>query len=211
MLSQRLPAHGTQVGNYGSIPHSLHHPDLETSIDSTGPKNELLLNDGSGSFTADSTSAVVASTDRTYAAAFADVNGDKFVDLVVGNWGRANEYFLNGGRSGSTWQGFSKVSGSAISTTTLTVAVLFGDVDSDGDVDLFVANYRTANEYFTNNGQGVFTAVSGSAVTAQSCNRAGRDCSTLAMVLVDIDGDGDLGEASPRSRLVTLAAIRIPY
>lgn len=72
-------------------------------------------------------------------AVMADVDGDEDLDLYVGARGQPNALFLNDGAGH-----FTDVSSAAGvdypgGTTTLTMA----DVDGDGDLDLYVANYKT--------------------------------------------------------------------
>ena len=72
----------------------------------------------------------------------------------------------------------------------------FGDVDGDGDLDLFVGNYTSENiqlncqndHLYLNNGKGRFTNIS----TASGVN-IGVDCNyTLGSTMSDFDNDGDL-------------------
>ncbi|NOX66208.1 MAG: hypothetical protein GXO85_10580, partial [Chlorobi bacterium] len=60
-------------------------------------------------------------------------------------------------------------------------AVTLGDVDSDGDLDMVVANYNLGNQIYSNNGAGFFTDSTQSLGTYNS----------LDVALGDVDGDGD--------------------
>jgi len=65
-------------------------------------------------------------------------------------------------------------------------SVSLGDVDGDGDLDAFVANYGEGNRVWLNDGSGHFT---------DSGQRLGNDYSldlSLGVSLGDVDGDGDL-------------------
>ena len=73
-------------------------------------------------------------------AAFADVNGDGHVDIVVGNEGTSNMIYLDGDGNFATVDGIPF--GSANSPTT---DVAVGDIDGDGLVDVAVANDGTPN------------------------------------------------------------------
>jgi len=59
--------------------------------------------------------------------------------------------------------------------------VALGDLDGDGDLDAFVANYGQANKVWVNNGDGNFTAGQGLG-----------SAYSYGVALGDLDGDGDL-------------------
>jgi hypothetical protein len=77
----------------------------------------------------------------TTGAAMADVDGDGDVDLLVGTLGGPLLSYLNDGqghfRDGTAASGLD----SGFAATTLTLA----DVEGDGDLDLYVATYKTRN------------------------------------------------------------------
>ena len=63
------------------------------------------------------------------------------------------------------------------------VAVALGDVDGDGDLDAFVANFNDQpNKVWENDGTGTFTD------SGQNLSSLG----SIAVALGDVDGDGDL-------------------
>ncbi|MFO1031284.1 MAG: VCBS repeat-containing protein [Planctomycetota bacterium] len=62
-----------------------------------------------------------------------------------------------------------------------------GDLDGDGDVDLFVANDNSANQLLRNDGSGRFTDATAGHFVMQPGSNA-----THSVDLADIDGDGDL-------------------
>ena len=64
------------------------------------------------------------------------------------------------------------------------VALAFGDVDADGDLDLIVANMNSPNELWINNGAGVFNR--------RSTFDAGGTAATTAVAFGDVNGDGAL-------------------
>ncbi|TGE19356.1 T9SS type A sorting domain-containing protein [Hymenobacter elongatus] len=102
--------------------------------------------------------------------AVADMNGDNYLDVIVGEMGtNPSGLYLNNGRGqlGSRFASF------GASTTVPSFAL--GDVDGDGDLDL---------PSFRNDGTGRFTQVVGSPILplGSSYNR----------LLVDTDGDSDL-------------------
>src|SRR2546425_6399463 len=95
---------------------------------------------GVGSSEHGPTSAGVAMTGRhSTGAVFADVDGDGDLDLLVSTLGGGVALFLNDGHGvfteRTTEAGLASHAGSM--TMTLT------DVDGDGHLDLYVANYKT--------------------------------------------------------------------
>ncbi len=60
--------------------------------------------------------------------------------------------------------------------------VVLGDVDGDGDLDAFVANYNHANRVWLNDGSGLFTDSGQVLGNSQS----------IELAMGDVDGDGDL-------------------
>ncbi len=74
-------------------------------------------------------------------AVFADVNGDGWLDLLISTLGHGVLCFLNDGRG--RFVNFTKAAGTEtqFGSTTMTLA----DIDGDGTLDLYVANYRTTD------------------------------------------------------------------
>ncbi len=108
-----------------------------------GGPNALYLNEGAMKFREAAAERGVALGDRpSTGAVFADVDGDHDLDLIVTSMGGRNSLFLNDGRGHFTdataHSGF--VPENRGSTT-----VALADVDGDGDLDLYVANYKARN------------------------------------------------------------------
>lgn len=104
-----------------------------------GP-NALYLNEGVLKFRDVAAERGVALPDRaSTGAVLADVDGDRDLDLIVTAMGGLNSLFLNDGRGAFT--DATSTSGFVPETRGSTTAAL-ADVDGDGDLDLYVSNYK---------------------------------------------------------------------
>ena len=104
-----------------------------------GP-NALYLNEGGWHFREAARASGVALGDRpSTGAVFADLDGDSDLDLVVTSMGGLNSLFLNDGQGRFT--DATAQSGFVPEGRGSTTAAL-ADVDGDGDLDLYVANYK---------------------------------------------------------------------
>ncbi|HLB35503.1 MAG TPA: VCBS repeat-containing protein, partial [Gemmatimonadales bacterium] len=103
-----------------------------------GP-NALYRNLGNWRFEEVAVERGVAAADRfSTGAAFADVDGDRDLDLLVTALGGPNALFLNDGSGHFTELTAEAGLSSDRGSTTMALA----DVDGDGDLDLYVANYK---------------------------------------------------------------------
>ncbi|MBC8328475.1 MAG: VCBS repeat-containing protein [Planctomycetes bacterium] len=150
-----------------------------------GSQSRLLLADGSGVFTDVTGTHLPVDSESTRTVAFADLDQDGDLDLLLGNgveYGGAqqNRIYLNDG------------SGHFVDATSArlpawpdeTCALGVGDLDGDGDLDLYFGNVGR-NRLLLNDGQGVFQDVSVSYLPPDSEE-------TKAVSVADVDGDGDL-------------------
>ena len=149
--------------------------DGDLDVMTAGDEVTLWSNDGFGSFVASS----LPVTDSVQEAALVDVDGDTDLDLVLGNIGD-----LGSGAPNTVWwndgTGAFVDSGQALGVEpTLSFAV--GDLDGDGDLDLFTGN-SASDGVWLNKSDGTF-ADSGQALGSLA---------TAAVHLLDADGDGDL-------------------
>jgi hypothetical protein len=177
--------------------------------------NVLLKNDGHGHFTDVSAKAGVASSGWSTSAAFVDYDDDGALDLFVVhylNWQRSAdvECFSLGGvpdycspasfdlpsastlyhnNGNGTFTDVSERSGIATAVGN-GLGVVAGDFNRDGRIDIFVANDRTPNHLWLNQGAGRFKE---SALTMGcALDQDGAAKSGMGVDAVDLDDDGDL-------------------
>lgn len=104
-----------------------------------GP-NVLYRNLGNWRFEDITDSAGVACPDQfSTGTAFADIDGDDDLDLLVFALGGPNKCFLNDGAGRFTQVTEERGLGGETGATTLALA----DIEGDGDLDLYVTNYKT--------------------------------------------------------------------
>jgi len=128
-------------------------------------------------------------------AKFIDIDADGDLDLFVTNFNYTENFLYTnqGGLQGGTEGRFVRVtSGDAVTDQGSSYGIAFGDVDGDGDPDLFVSNHSDdpnssgeLNWLYYNDGVGNFTR---SLVGLQSVDVK----NSLACDLVDMDNDGDV-------------------
>src|SRR5438309_10088655 len=102
--------------------------------------NALYRNLGDWRFEDITARAGVAMTGRhSTGAVFADVDGDGNLDLLVSTLGGGVALFMNDGHGGFTERTADAGLGGHTGSMTMTLT----DVDGDGHLDLYVANYKT--------------------------------------------------------------------
>ena len=201
---------GCAVGDYDN------DDDPDVYLTYWGP-NQLFRNDGAGIFADVSGTAGVADPGWGSSAAFGDLDGDGLLDLYVVNYVefdlerppaggrkwlfRGQEVFY--GPKGIPAQVdrlyrndgdgvFSDVSlSSGIASKAYPgLGVTFGDFDSDGDLDVYVANDSEPNQLFRNDGDWTFADVGVQARVAYT--EDGRSQAGMGVHGGDYDSDGDL-------------------
>jgi hypothetical protein len=172
------------LGNFTSTAVAMGDVDGDSDLDAfvansyDGEPNKVWRNDGTGTF---SDSGQSLGNSVSFGVALGDLDGDSDLDAFVANYGggsgEANKVWRNDGTGTFTE---TQNLGSADS-----LGVALGDLDGDGDLDAFVANYGggsgEANKVWLNDGTGAFTET-------QSLGSA----DSVGVALGDLDGDGDL-------------------
>ncbi len=118
--------------------------------------------------------------DHGNGVAVADVDGDGKLDLYFVSQVGANRLYKNLG--GGKFEDITTESGVALDDR-ICVGAAFGDIDNDGDADLYVTSIRGGNVLFENDGEGKFQDVSDDA-------GVGYDGHSSAAVFFDYDRDG---------------------
>lgn len=171
------------------------------------PRNALYRNDGGWKFTDVTETAGVGDTGYGLGVCIGDYDNDGDADIYVNNFG-PNVLYRNNGNG--TFTDVTREAGVAAGDQ-VGAGACFLDMDGDGDLDLFVANYvrfnfqnhhisymsgfpayvgplnypPTANVLFRNNGDGTFTDVSVQSGIAAHLGTG------MGLIAVDYDNDGD--------------------
>lgn len=149
-------------------------------------QNMLYRNLGNGSFERITSGALVTEADISRCVNWVDYDNDGDQDIFVTNESnQVNDLFQNKGNGQ-----FTKITaGNLVRSQRGSMSASWGDVDNDGDLDVFVANAGNFtpqnNQLFLNNGDGTFSDVtSGDLVTDGGCS--------FGSAFGDVDNDGDL-------------------
>ncbi len=163
----------------------------------SGPEcaNSLYVNNGDGTYRDIGAEAGVANESNGYCCAFSDYDNDGDPDLYVGNINDSQDpltgaIYRNNGDG--TFTDVTRTLG--METRGTNISCFWGDVDNDGDQDLFLANSAGPNYpesewgrniLWRNNGDGTFTDASSESGVDIVTNSRGSS-------MGDIDNDGDL-------------------
>ncbi|OYU85536.1 MAG: hypothetical protein CFE24_01140 [Flavobacterium sp. BFFFF2] len=143
--------------------------------------NEIHKNTGNGGFAKQVDQIIPLEANSSLGPTWADYDQDGFMDLFVPNGGgNKNSLFHNDGNGT-----FSKPNIIINQEGGKSVGSCWGDIDNDGDLDLFVTNSNSSTNFlYKNIGNGNFEKITTSIVNQGASSHG---CS-----FADIDNDGDL-------------------
>ncbi len=159
--------------------------NIDVVVGNTGGENEVLINDGSGSFTS---SVLAGGSFASTEIALGDLDGDGDLDAIVTNGtatAQNNQVLINQGGNQAGTEGVfvaSDITGSVGKSSDVALA----DIDGDGDLDAIITNTAfdnaedQTNQLLINDGTGSFT------VSVLD----GGNSATNAVAFGDLDGDG---------------------
>ncbi len=203
------------VGNYlswtaaGSAPcfGPSGRPDYCSPNVYTPQMSRLYHNNHDGTFTDVTAAAGLASEfGPALGVATADFDGDGWIDIYVANDGQPNQLWIN--QRNGTFKNLGLLSGTALSAhgkAKAGMGVDAGDIDNDGDEDLFVANLTgEGHDLYVNNGSALFDERS-----AQSgVGPASRGYTGFGAAWFDFDNDGRLDALIVNGAVQTIEALR---
>ncbi len=159
--------------------------DLDGFVVNWYNKNNLAyINDGTGKFTQVLDGIWVNHFGYSETAAFGDYDNDGLVDLYVTNSAGNKKNFLYKNQGGNNMELLTGIA--PVTDLFSSRNVSWSDIDSDGDLDLYVTNENGEKEnLYRNDGGGAFEKLTDPIITTDGFN-------TMSSSWGDIDNDGDL-------------------
>ena len=152
-----------------------------------GGPNYLYSNQGDATFLDATTEAGVGDAGSSFCAAWGDIDQDGWLDIYVANGTGAtgdSTNVLYHSRGDGTFIDIAASAG--VDSRSQSLSTAFGDLDNDGDADLYVCNFTEANQLFHNNGDLSFSdATSSAGVGAEEIDG-------FITFLLDYNNDGRL-------------------
>ncbi|MCB0725759.1 MAG: VCBS repeat-containing protein [Ignavibacteriae bacterium] len=160
--------------------------DLDLYVTNSDPpfNNYLYMNNGSGDFIKIDTGIAVSETFTSRGITWIDYDNDGDQDIFVCNENNQKNNLYENMGSGY----FVKITaGDIVNDVASSWTGSWGDIDNDGDMDLFVGNWGQSDNLYINNGDKTFAKVTTGPVV-QTADRS----STSSWIDYDNDGDLDL-------------------
>jgi hypothetical protein len=169
--------------------------------------SRLYHNNRDGTFTdVTTTSGIAREFGPALGVSTADFNGDGWIDIYVANDGQPNQLWIN--QHDGTFRNTGLLSGTALSAhgkAKAGMGVDAGDVDNDGDEDLFVTNLTgEGNDIYVNDGTGLFEERS----ARSGLGAASRAYTGFGAAWFDVDNDGWLDTLIVNGAVQTIEALR---
>jgi hypothetical protein len=169
--------------------------------------SRLLHNDRDGTFTdVTAASGIAREFGPALGVSTADFNGDGWIDFYVANDGQPNLLWIN--QRNGTFKNTGLLSGTALSShgrAKAGMGVDAGDVDNDGDEDIFVTNLTgEGNDLYVNDGSGLFEEQS----ARSGLGPASRGFTGFGTAWFDFDNDGWLDTLTVNGAVQTIEALR---
>ncbi|MFM7813080.1 MAG: FG-GAP-like repeat-containing protein, partial [Flavobacteriales bacterium] len=152
-------------------------------------ENDIYENNGDGTFTANAFDQNANNSNKG-SVIWADFDSDGDLDLFWTDAGSANQIWRNDNGTFVATGEPGNSSGVNLNSATID-AVTAGDIDNDGDIDLFLANVVTTSFLFINTNPSTLSFTRPSSPTNYGINPAG-DADGASWVDYDNDGDLDL-------------------
>lgn len=154
--------------------------DLYVANSEGNKRNFLYHNEKNGTFSKITSGSPVTDAFLSRSVNWTDYDNDGDLDLFVTNEDNQNDNLYRNDGGGV----FTKITNVPIVLDGgSTMSSSWGDMDNDGDLDLFLANDRTGNALFRNDGGGNFTKIQ--SIVSETGNSFGSQWG-------DLDNDGDL-------------------
>jgi PKD repeat protein len=157
--------------------------DLYLANSAVNKANILYTNNGNGTFSKVVTGPIVTYEATSRSVDWFDYDNDNDLDLFVANEGGENNLLFRNDGKGV----FVRITtGALVTDGGDSFGSSVGDIDNDGDMDVFVANHgNTASFLYRNNGNGSFSRITSGTVTTRTGHAVGS-------AFGDLDNDGDL-------------------
>ncbi len=126
----------------------------------SGEENALYFNMGDGTFVKNTQLNIVKESKNSWSSNWIDYDNDGDFDLFLSNWENDNNSLFQNNGDGTFTE---IVEGDIVNDGTYSAGSDWGDIDNDGDLDLYVGTAFSTGEsnnlMYLNNGDGTFTKV----------------------------------------------------